>query len=85
VRLEQPVLHAVLFTRPGRLAALTYATAMTLGLLGGRRDVLVLPAIAAHIEGPVGEPVQGDGDSIARLPVDLSLWQGRLRVVGQDG
>jgi len=82
VRLEQPVLHAVLFTRPGRLAALTYATAMTLGLLPGRSDVLVLPAVAARIEGPVAEPVQGDGDIIARLPVDISIWSGRLRVVG---
>lgn len=82
VRLEQPVLHAVLFTRPGRLAALTYATAMTLGLLPGRSDVLVLPAVAARIEGPVAEPVQGDGDTIARLPVDISIWSGRLRVVG---
>lgn len=53
VRLEQPVLHAVLFTRPGRLAALTYATAMTLGLLPGRSDVLVLPVVAARIDGPV--------------------------------
>lgn len=82
VRLEQPVLHAVLFTRPGRLAALTYATAMTLGLLPGRSDVLVLPVVAARIEGPVAEPVQGDGDIIARLPVDISIWGGRLRVVG---
>ncbi len=82
VRLEQPVLHAVLFTRPGRLAALTYATAMTLGLLRGRSDVLVMPAVAARIEGPVAEPVQGDGDTIARLPVDISIWGGRLRVVG---
>ncbi|MFV3128030.1 diacylglycerol/lipid kinase family protein [Niveispirillum sp. KHB5.9] len=82
VRLGQPVLHAVLFTRPGRLAAMTYASAMTLGLLRGRRDVLVLPAIAARIEGPDGEPVQGDGDVIARLPVDISIWSGKLRVVG---
>lgn len=82
VRLEQPVLHAVLFTKPGRLAALTYACAMTLGLLPGRSDVLVLPAVAARIEGPVAEPVQGDGDIIARLPVDISIWSGRLRVVG---
>ncbi|MBP7338344.1 diacylglycerol kinase family protein [Niveispirillum sp.] len=82
VRLEQPVLHAVLFTRAGRLAALTYATAMTLGLLAGRSDVRVLPAVSARIEGPVGEPVQGDGDIIARLPVDIGLWSGRLRVVG---
>lgn len=85
VRLDQPVLHAVLFTRPGRLAAFTYAAAMTLGLLRGRRDVLVLPAIAARIDGPAGEPVQGDGDSIARLPVDISMWPGRLRVVAQEG
>jgi diacylglycerol kinase (ATP) len=85
VRLEQPVLHAVLFTKPGRLAALTYATAMTLGLLPGRSDVLVLPAMAARIEGPIGEPVQGDGDTIARLPVDISIWSGRLRVVGGGG
>lgn len=82
VRLEQPVLHAVLFTRPGRLAALIYAGAMTLGLLPGRSDVLILPAIAARIEGPVAEPVQGDGDTIARLPVDITIWSGRLRVVG---
>ncbi|OYQ33370.1 hypothetical protein CHU95_13155 [Niveispirillum lacus] len=82
IRLEQPLLHAVLFTRPGRLAALTYAAAMTLGRLGGRPDILVLPAVSARIDGPTGEPVQGDGDIIARLPVDISVWGGRLRVLG---
>ncbi|MFV3077397.1 diacylglycerol/lipid kinase family protein [Niveispirillum fermenti] len=81
-RLEEPVLHAVMFTRPGRLPALTYAACMSLGRLTGRRDVVVLPAIAARVVGAVGEGVQGDGDIIARLPVDISLWEGRLRVFG---
>ena len=36
-----------------------------------------------RIEGPAFEPVQGDGDIIARLPVDFSLWKGSLRVVGE--
>lgn len=83
VRLEQPLLHAVLFTRPGRVAAMTYATLMSLGLLAGRSDVRVLPAVAVRIEGPASEPVQGDGDIVAHLPVDISIWKGTLRVVGK--
>lgn len=81
-RLEEPVLYAVMFMRPGRLPALTYAVCMSMGRLAGRHDVAVRPAVAARIGGPAGEGVQGDGDIIARLPVEISLWEGRLRVFG---
>jgi len=70
-RLEGDCFQLVLFQRPGRFAALSYATAMVMGLIPRRRDVTILPVGTVEIEGPVGEPVQGDGDVIARLPVRI--------------
>ena len=33
------------------------------------------------IDGPAGEPVQGDGDIIATLPVEIAVAPERVRLV----
>lgn len=81
-RLTESGFYAVLFLRPGRLAAFTYATAMVMGLIPKRRDVMVLPAVSVTITGPEGEPVQGDGDVVARLPVAIHVASAPLAVLG---
>ncbi|MDE1149471.1 MAG: diacylglycerol kinase family protein [Azospirillaceae bacterium] len=80
-RLDAPGFYACLFETSGRLAALRYGAALVTGQLarwgaldGGWTEGLgyrVLPAARVRIEGPVDDPVQGDGDTIARLPVDM--------------
>jgi YegS/Rv2252/BmrU family lipid kinase len=80
-RLDADYFQLVLFRRPGSVAALSYATAMVLGLIPARRDVTILPVSAVEIDGPVEEPVQGDGDVIARLPVRIEKLPFALTVL----
>ncbi|WP_307833614.1 diacylglycerol/lipid kinase family protein [Azospirillum brasilense] len=72
-RLADPWLHVCLFPRSGRGNALRYLWGVTAGRLPRFPDYRVLPARRVVVEGPVGEPVQGDGDVIARLPVEIAL------------
>jgi YegS/Rv2252/BmrU family lipid kinase len=80
-RLDAACFQLVLFQRPGCIAALSYATAMVLGQIPRRADVTLLPVVAVEIDGPAGEPVQGDGDIIARLPVRIDRFQHPLAVL----
>lgn len=80
-RLSDAAFQVVLFQRPGRMAALSYAAAMVLGTIPRRRDVTILPALAVSVEGPAVEPVQGDGDTIAHLPLTVALVDGILPVL----
>jgi YegS/Rv2252/BmrU family lipid kinase len=81
-RLDESGFQVCLFEDGGRLAALGYGTALVTGRLarqaaqGGKEakgglGYRVVPAVRVRIEGPVGDPVQGDGDTVARLPVDM--------------
>ncbi|WP_145621148.1 diacylglycerol/lipid kinase family protein [Nitrospirillum viridazoti] len=76
-RLDESGFHVCLFEAGGRLAALGYGAALVTGRLArwteakGGSGYRVVPAVRVRIEGPVGDPVQGDGDTIARLPVDM--------------
>lgn len=83
-RLDATSFQLVLFQRPGRLAALSYASAMVLGLIPKRRDVSILPVTAVEIDGPAGEPVQGDGDVIALLPLRIERLPIPLNVLSPD-
>ncbi|MFC7333714.1 diacylglycerol/lipid kinase family protein [Rhodocista pekingensis] len=79
--LGRPQLHACLFECGGRAAALAYSAGMVLGLLERLPGFRVLPAVRVGIDGPAGEPVQGDGDVIARLPVEIALAPSGLPVI----
>jgi len=48
-----------------------YGAALALGRLWRQHDVRIVPARSIRIDGPVGFRVQGDGDIIGRLPVDI--------------
>ena len=75
-RVDDPLLHVCLFRRTGRWNVIRYAWGMLSGRLRHFRDVLVVPAKNIFIEsaapGPATEPVQGDGDIIADLPVAIA-------------
>ena len=72
-QLGKPVLHVCLFRRGGRWRTIRYAIALALNLLPRSSGVEILHAKRVEIEGPAGDPVQGDGDIIARLPVTIEL------------
>ena len=80
-RLEDPLLYACLFRKPGAWNALRYALALGGDRLWRLPDVSVLPAREVRIEGPEGDPLQGDGDIIARLPCTITLLPAALRLV----
>lgn len=72
-RLDLPELHVCLFRRGGPWRTVRYALALALGRLPGLADVNIVIGKRIRIEGPSGDPVQGDGDIIARLPVTIEL------------
>lgn len=81
-RLDDDRLHVVLFERGGRWAVLRYLAAMGLGLVSRLGDVRVVPGRVVVIESPGGgdEPVQADGDIVARLPVRVTMAAEETRV-----
>jgi YegS/Rv2252/BmrU family lipid kinase len=70
-RLTDPEFHVCLFTRPGRWPALRYGLATMLGRLDRLDDYQVVRGRRIAISGPAGDPVQADGDLVARLPVEV--------------
>ncbi len=71
--LRAPQLSVTLFPRRGRLAMAGYSAALPLGLLNRMNLVRNVTARRIEVTGPVGDPVQGDGDVIARLPATIGL------------
>ena len=83
--LDRPALQATLFRSPGRLAAMRYAAALPLGLLSRLADAPRVAAGEIVVEGPPGDPVQGDGDVIAMLPARMTLASRPVRLVVPSG
>ncbi|MFO1061013.1 MAG: hypothetical protein U1E53_29085 [Dongiaceae bacterium] len=84
-RLDAAELHVCLFERGGRLAVPLFGAALVLGLLPRLPGYRVVRGRRVTIEGPPGDPVQGDGDVIARLPVTVALDERPLALVVPDG
>ena len=72
-RLDRAELHVCMFRRGGVWRTIRYALALALGKLPELSDVEIVTGRRVVIDGPVGDPVQGDGDIIARLPVTIEL------------
>jgi diacylglycerol kinase (ATP) len=72
-RLDSEEFHVCLFRRGGRWRTIGYALALALGRLHRLSDVTIIRARRLVIDGPPGDPVQGDGDLIGRLPVTIEL------------
>ncbi|RDD62224.1 hypothetical protein DRB17_08300 [Ferruginivarius sediminum] len=79
--LWRPDFQVVLFRRGGPLASLRYGVALMLGDLHRRSDVDIVPATDVRIEGPAGDPVQGDGDRLTALPANIRLLRDAAVVV----
>jgi diacylglycerol kinase (ATP) len=72
-RLDEAEFQLCLCTRGGRWHALRYAVALVLGKLYRLSDVTLVKTKEVSISGPVGDPVQADGDSVATLPVTIRI------------
>lgn len=79
--LDLPELEVALFEHGRRVDALRYTSAMVLGLLRHLPDFSLHKARAITVSGPEGEPVQADGDTIARLPVEIKAAAATLTVL----
>lgn len=80
-RLDSPDFHVCLFMRAGRLHVLRYAAALLFGCLHRLPDVTIVPARRVEVTAPAGEPVQGDGDTLAWLPARVDVLVGALILV----
>jgi YegS/Rv2252/BmrU family lipid kinase len=80
-RLDEPEFHVCLFERGGRWNAIRYALALALGRLPRLPDFRILRGRAVIIDGPPGDPLQGDGDIIARLPARIEIAPQPLRLI----
>ena len=83
--LQSPDFQVGLFGRSGRAAAIGYALALALGFLPRLRSYRILRARRVEIEGPAGEPVQADGDVIARLPARIEALPAALQLIFPPG
>ena len=72
-RIETPSLDVCLFGHTGRLAALKYGAGLVAGFLRKLPSFQVIRAGSIQIDGRVGDPVQADGEIVARLPVDIRV------------
>lgn len=79
--IEAPAFQVCLFEAGGPLAVARYGLALQTGRLPWRKDIEFLQAERLIIEGPVGDPVQGDGDVIARLPVEIAIVPDAVELV----
>lgn len=85
-RLDEPVLHMVLFTKGGRLATLKCLFALGLGLSTRIPEIRIVATRMAVVTA-IGcgkdelEPVEADGDLSGRLPVTVRVASTPLRLV----
>ena len=83
--LRSPTLQVCLFERSGRLAAIGYALALFTGRLPRLASYRILTAERLQIDGPQGEPVQGDGDVIATLAARIEALPAALALIYPPG
>ncbi|MEO1194101.1 MAG: diacylglycerol kinase family protein [Pseudomonadota bacterium] len=79
--MEDPSLQLCIFERAGPVTAARFGIALLRGKLHSARGVRLLQAAEVRVEGPDGDPVQGDGELVAELPLLLSIAQSGLDVL----
>lgn len=83
--LECPGFEVCTFLNGGAISVLAYGLMLLLGRLPRARGIASIHATRVVIEGPVGDPVQGDGDLLTELPVTVTVSERRIRLLCPDG
>jgi YegS/Rv2252/BmrU family lipid kinase len=79
--LADPAFEVCLLEKGGYRHVLRYAAALVMGRLSALPDVQILTGKTLHIDGQAGLPVQGDGDIIATLPVEIGVAERTLELI----
>jgi YegS/Rv2252/BmrU family lipid kinase len=79
--LAEPAFEVCLLEKGGYRHVLRYGAALVMGRLSSLPDVKILTGSTLKIEGEAGLPVQGDGDIIAQLPVEIRVADRTLELV----
>ncbi len=79
--LAEPAFEVCLLEKGGYRHVLRYGAALVMGRLSALPDVKILTGRTLRIEGETGLPVQGDGDIIATLPVEIKVAERTLELV----
>jgi len=79
--LDRPEFRLCLFERGARIDVARYTLALMRGRLEKTNGFRTLAASSLTISGADGEPIQADGDIVARLPATVSILPGALRFV----
>ena len=74
-------LDICLFEKSGPFHTARYAFNMLLGRLSKSTGYRIVRTTAARIEGPPGDPVQGDGDIISTLPAEIAVEPSGVRLI----
>ena len=79
--LAVPGFQVLLFQRAGAMAVARSAAALFRNALHELPEVTLIEGQRIRIEGPIGDPVQGDGDTLSSLPVDIEVLPEALDLV----
>ncbi len=71
--ISRPEFQISLFKRRGRVAVLSYAMALARDRLPQADGIQTLAGTELEIIAPAGEPIQADGDIVARIPARISV------------
>jgi len=72
-RLDSPLFQICLFRDGGAWATLKYLFGFLTAKLPQMANVTLMQTDQLRIEGPPGDPVQGDGDIFTSLPLDIQI------------
>ena len=84
-RLEDGLLHVCLFSSGSPWRRLAYSHGLLRGRLLDLPDFQIVTGAQVSIEGKEGAPLQGDGDIVARLPVEIGIVENVIRAVFPEG
>ncbi|MBF0563187.1 MAG: diacylglycerol kinase family lipid kinase [Alphaproteobacteria bacterium] len=74
-------LQVVILKKGGRAALLRYGAALVTGRLQTLPDVAVVPARSLTLDGPLGAPLQADGDLAGALPIHIAVSDRTIELV----
>lgn len=79
--LAEPSFDVCIFEKPGAFHTARYAINMLMGRLYKSAGYRIVRTSSLRIEGPPGDPVQGDGDIVTHLPADIAIGSERVSLL----